>query len=416
MPTPRSQAAAAAIGDVIYVIGGQGNGPSPQAGLSTLEAFSILAPDQFSVSSGSSGGGTGTPQVTWRLSPATGVATISPSGNVTGNAPGQVSVIAEAAGVSCGSTGTCGTLTVNNTLPSATIFGTPFGSPQVTLEAGRNLSTTGSGSGSFFDSDPGQTWTATVDYGDGGGPSPLTLTPGSGGQGPTGRFNLNHVYQEARQFTVSVVVTDSAGGSSTAFLRVTVVDGTPPILSLPGNLVAEATSPDGATVTFAASAMDGIDGPVAVTCSRPSGSTFPLGTTHVNCSASDASGNPASGGFDVTVRDTVAPAIAAVTPSIETITPPNHKMVALTIDVRATDAADTSPACGITAVSSNEMANTQGDGNTAFDWQFTPGSLNLSLRAERSGGGGGRIYTIAVSCTDASGNRSTGFTGVRVPQ
>lgn len=413
LPTPRSQAAAAVVGDVIYVIGGQGSGPNPQTGLSTLEAFSILSPDQFSSGGGSSGGGT--PQVTWRLSPPTGVATMTSSGNVTGTAPGQVSVIAEAAGVSCQSTGTCGSLTVTNTRPSVAIFGMPSGAPEVTLEAGRNLSTTGSGSGSFFDSDPGQTWTATVDYGDGGGPTPLAIIPGAGGQGPTGRFNLDHVYRNARQFNVTVVVTDSFGDSSAAFLRVKVVDRTPPALSLPGNLSAEATSPDGAAVDFVASAMDGIDGPVGVTCSRAPGSTFPLGTTRVDCSTSDSSGNTARGGFDVTVRDTVAPAIAAVTPSRETIQPPNHKMVALTIDVRATDAADRSPACGITGVSSNETANGQGDGNSALDWQFTPGSLNLSLRAERSGGGNGRIYTITVSCADASGNRSAGSTQVKVP-
>ena len=46
MPTPRLEASAALVGDVIYVIGGQDSGAG-QAGMSTLEAFSILSPDQF---------------------------------------------------------------------------------------------------------------------------------------------------------------------------------------------------------------------------------------------------------------------------------------------------------------------------------------------------------------------------------
>ena len=50
----------------------------------------------------------------------------------------------------------------------------------------------------------------------------------------------------------------------------------------------------------------------------------------------------------------------------------------------------------------------RGDGNTpAYDWLFGPG-LNLQLRAERDGRAPGRIYTVTVACTDASGNVGTG--------
>jgi len=37
------------------------------------------------------------------------------------------------------------------------------------------------------------------------------------------------------------------------------------------------------------------------------------------------------------------------------------------------------------------------------------------LRAERSGLGTYRVYTITVACTDASGNTSTGTVTVKVP-
>jgi len=51
---------------------------------------------------------------------------------------------------------------------------------------------------------------------------------------------------------------------------------------------------------------------------------------------------------------------------------------------------------------------------TQRHWQIT-GNLTLNLRAERSGNGNGRVYTLIVGCTDASGNSSTKTTGVTVP-
>ena len=76
---------------------------------------------------------------------------------------------------------------------------------------------------------------------------------------------------------------------------------TPPTLALPAQVVAEASSTAGAQVPYVASANDGRDGPVAVTCSAPSGGQFPVGTTIVTCSASDSSGNVARGSFPIVV-------------------------------------------------------------------------------------------------------------------
>jgi hypothetical protein len=56
-------------------------------------------------------------------------------------------------------------------------------------------------------------------------------------------------------------------------------------------------------------ANDLVDGPVAVTCDHASGSTFPLGTTLVTCTATDGHSNSASASFHVTVVDTTAPSI-----------------------------------------------------------------------------------------------------------
>jgi len=73
------------------------------------------------------------------------------------------------------------------------------------------------------------------------------------------------------------------------------------VLTLPENFTVEATGPSGAAVSWTASAVDDIDGTVAVTCT-PEPDTFELGDTAVSCSASDAEGNTASGGVTVTVE------------------------------------------------------------------------------------------------------------------
>lgn len=83
---------------------------------------------------------------------------------------------------------------------------------------------------------------------------------------------------------------------------VTVVDTTPPTVVVPGDIVAEAKSAAGATVGYAASAHDVVDGAVTVDCSPASGATFELGATVVSCRATDEVGNDAGASFSVTGR------------------------------------------------------------------------------------------------------------------
>lgn len=112
--------------------------------------------------------------------------------------------------------------------------------------------------------------------------------------------------------TVTCTAQDDADNTASGGFNVTVQDTTPPVLTLPADITLEATSPAGAIATFSATAIDIVDGSISVTCVPPSGSTFPLGTTSVNCSVSDANGNTSSGSFNVTVQDTTAPVISPV--------------------------------------------------------------------------------------------------------
>jgi hypothetical protein len=79
------------------------------------------------------------------------------------------------------------------------------------------------------------------------------------------------------------------------------------------DLTVEATSKNGATVGYSVTAIDDVDGDVPVNCRPTSGNVFPLGTTRVNCVASDRSGNSTSGSFAVTVRDSSPPVVTVPT-------------------------------------------------------------------------------------------------------
>jgi HYR domain len=221
------------------------------------------------------------------------------------------------------------------------------------------------------------------------GVRPVTCEPPSGSTFPLGETIVQcyaadeHLNYDTVQFVVKIIST--------------------PILTLPDNIVAEATSAAGAVVTYTATA-EGADGPV--TCAPQSGSTFALGVTTVNCSATNAAGT-STGSFTVTVRDTIAPTIVSIdgTPR-EVLWPNNHKMSNITIVVQATDAVDSSLTSKVISITSDQPVNDGGDGDTAPDWAIT-GDLTIQLRSERTAGID-RHYTITVEVKDDSGNVSTG--------
>jgi hypothetical protein len=218
------------------------------------------------------------------------------------------------------------------------------------------------------------------------------------------------------QTWVFCTATDLNGiaGYGTFLVTVKELDVTPGVVTVV-NIVAEATSAAGAAVTFdAVSAYDDVDGPLPVICNPVSGSTFAIGTTLVQCTATDSSGNVGHGDFTVTVRDSTAPVIASVSASPNKLWPPNHKMVLVTVTMTAYDAVDSSLTNSIVSVSSNQPINGTGDGDTGPDWTIV-GPLQVQLRAERSYGET-RTYTIIVRSQDDAGNSSTRAVLVQVKQ
>lgn len=133
--------------------------------------------------------------------------------------------------------------------------------------------------------------------------------------------------------------------------------------------------------------------------------TLPVGRHEVTLTATDRFGTTSTDIVVVDVVDTRPPEINSVTAAPPTLWPPNHRMVPVTVTVDVRDVCHAAPTCRIASVMSNEPVNAVGDGNTSPDWRIID-ALTVELRAERSGTRSGRVYTITVQCTDASGNAS----------
>jgi len=106
------------------------------------------------------------------------------------------------------------------------------------------------------------------------------------------------------------VATDDCGNSIQHVQTITVGDTTPPILGCPGSVYAETYDPSGTRVYFTVTASDNCDPSPVVSCTPPSGSWFPVGTTWVSCVATDACGNRSTCSFPVTVELANRPPVA----------------------------------------------------------------------------------------------------------
>jgi hypothetical protein len=96
--------------------------------------------------------------------------------------------------------------------------------------------------------------------------------------------------------------------------------------------------------------------------------------------------------------------------------PPNHALHRVSVSdcVTAVDACDPAVATRFRWVASDEPDEGIGDGAHAGDMDFVSCSEVL-LRAERQGGGNGRVYTLGWRAEDEAGNGTEGTCQVSVP-
>lgn len=116
--------------------------------------------------------------------------------------------------------------------------------------------------------------------------------------------------------------------------------------------------------------------------------------------------------FERFAADTKAPDLAVkINPDV--LTPPNHQMVEVFPTFEVADDRDPAPTVRLTSIVVSEGPNVLGDGNTSPDVRIE--GERIFLRAERSGLGEDRLYTLMFSARDASGNVGVASATVRVP-
>jgi len=147
------------------------------------------------------------------------------------------------------------------------------------------------------------------------------------------------------------------------------------------------------------------DGDSITLTQSPTG-PYPKGSTLVTLTVIDSQGASSQCTGTVMVVDQMPPTITAASVNPSMLWPPNHKMVNVTINYNATDNCDP-PVCKISSVTSNEQIDNS-------DYLIVD-AHHVQLSADRSGNGNGRIYSITIACTDASGNSSSQIVTVYVP-
>jgi hypothetical protein len=219
---------------------------------------------------------------------------------------------------------------------------------------------------------------------------------------------------EMEEYFLTVV--DDYGQASTDSVEVEVVDTTPPLLTPPADVLVECSSPDGTPAVlgtpFVADACD-----PAPLVENDAPALFPLGTTVVTWTATDASGNAFQATQDVVVEDTTPPEISlSVDPT--SLWPPNHKLSKINASIVATDICDPNPAVELVAIVSDEPDDDIADGATTDDVQdadYGADDRMFKVRAERQGTEDGRVYTVTYQAVDQSGNSTPADATVEVP-
>jgi hypothetical protein len=181
-------------------------------------------------------------------------------------------------------------------------------------------------------------------------------------------------------------------------------DTTPPVLTVPDVIIVEATSEQGALVTYTVTAEDNVDGnatleedgsitqddiggDIDISCEPASGTTFPIGNTTVECSAIDEAGNEGTASFTVTVN-----------PS----TPPPPPPDPLTADIISNGTVGFAP-----ATFEFEANVTGGTEPYTYSWDFGDGSEGSQQQTVVHTFNEAGIYTVTLTAADANGQQAT---------
>ncbi len=173
--------------------------------------------------------------------------------------------------------------------------------------------------------------------------------------------------------TITWTVTDAAGNSATATQRIHIIDTTSPVLSVPEDIVAEATSADGRTLVIGEAITTDLITVASITNDAPD--VFPLGETIVTWITVDSSGNEITATQNITVIDTTSP----------TIIPPDDILVEATsltanqVELGIVEGTDSVSEISIT----NDAAKTFPFGETIVTWTATDAAGNSATATQK---------------------------------
>lgn len=242
-----------------------------------------------------------------------------------------------------------------------------------------------------------------------------------------------HLDRANRTITFQVNVDGAAEDGTAVAVDLNLVSSVlnnPPYASA-ATVVAECTSPAGATVTLDGSATFDPDGAQDLATARwfwlhadgvrPLGGglavspVLPLGQHRLMLEVIDRSGSMSYAFIDAAVQDTTPPQLVWQGPSC--LWPPQHDYAVLGIHEEVaglvSDACDSNPSVDIASVTSNQPEDGVGDGDTVNDALLFED--RVCLRSERQGIDlEGRLYSVALAARDASGNQSALTTDIHV--
>ena len=254
--------------------------------------------------------------------------------------------------------------------------------------------------------------TATLTAADNAGGSGVKSTSYSLDGGPQTVYTMPVIVIGDANHTLAFNSTDKAGNTELPHLIFVAIDTTPPVITVPSDVIKEASGPLTRAAHGTVTAIDAIDGPVTVTSNATV--RYPVGTTVIQYSAVDLAGNAASAFQHVTITDTTPPSLQLPAQITGEATGPSGATV--TFSVSATDLVDgTDPVTcdsvsgstfplGATTVncSSTNKAGNTGTGSFDITVQDTlPPTLSLpsSITVSATSASGAPV-TYAVTATD----------------
>ncbi len=203
---------------------------------------------------------------------------------------------------------------------------------------------------------------------------------------------------------------DNAGNQEEPQTLTLKIDTTPPILAVTRNPAPNIAGWNNTDVYVTFSATDSLSG--IHTVSAPVVITTEGAGQMVSGSATDRAGNTVTISTALNI-DKTPPSILGLPRADCVLWPPNQRLVEVASVTAHDGLSGVTPGSLTILVTSNEPSNARRDNEGAQDIIVTGGIVQL--RADRSGSGTGRIYTLTASASDLAGNSTTTTTNCKVP-